>query len=77
MTEKIPVITITCIRDLPMLRLQAQSMYLYLDKSTPIYIVVNEENPKEWDTVFNKEIKQYYQHHNLTILYRTDFAGSF
>jgi hypothetical protein len=76
MTENIPVITVTCTRDLPMLHLQAQSINRYLDRSTPLYIVVNEENPQEWDTVFNKEIKHYYQHHNLTILYRTDFAGA-
>ncbi len=76
MTEKIPVITITCIRDLPMLHLQAQSIYLYLDRSTPVYIVVNEENPEEWNSVFNQEIKHLYQHHNLTILYRTDFVGA-
>jgi hypothetical protein len=75
MTEKIPVITVTCIRDLPMLDLQAQSISMYLDKSIPVYLVVNEEDPKEWDSVFNSKIKHYYQNHNLTVLYRKDFAG--
>lgn len=76
MPEKIPVVTVTCVRDLPMLQLQAQSISLYLDQSAPIFLVVNEEDPQEWNTVFNKTIKQYYQHHDLTILYRSDFAGA-
>lgn len=75
MNEQIPIITVTCVRDLPMLQLQAQSICLYLDRSTPIFIIVNESDPQEWDDNFDKNIKQYYQHHSLTVLYRTDFAG--
>lgn len=76
MTKNIPVITVTCVRDLPMLHLQAQSICLYLDRATPVFIVVNEEDPQEWNSVFNKTIKQYYQHHDVTLLYRADFAGA-
>jgi hypothetical protein len=75
MTENIPIITVTCFRDLPMLNLQAQSINLYLDKSVPVYIVVNEDDPTNWKIEFSQHIEQYYKNHNLTILYRTDFEG--
>lgn len=75
MTEKIPVITVTCARDLPMLDLQSQGIQQYLDRSVPVYIIVNEENPEHWQQEFDQNIKKNYQNHNLTVLYRTDFEG--
>jgi hypothetical protein len=76
MNEIIPIVTITCCRDLPMLDLQAQSIGKYLDVSCPVYIIVNEEDPTDWEAAFNLTIKKHYSKHNLTILYRKDFDGA-
>lgn len=75
MTEIIPIVTITCTRDLPLLDLQAQSIHLFLDTKCPVYIVVNEEDPNEWNNYFNTHLKKYYQKHSLTILHRKDFES--
>lgn len=76
MTENTPVITVTCVRDLPMLHLQAQSICVYLDKNMPVYLIVNEEDPKNWFEFFDQYIRHYYQNHKLTILTRNDFDGA-
>jgi hypothetical protein len=75
MTEKLPVVTVTCIRDLPLLELQAQSISLYLDKTCPVWIIVNEEDTAPWFDYFDKHIRNYYKEHNLTILTLEDFDG--
>lgn len=75
MNEIIPLITVTCLRDLPLLDLQAQSIHRYLDIECPVYLIVNEESPDEWNDYFNQHLRQYYKKHQLTILYRNDFAG--
>lgn len=71
-----PVVTITCIRDLPLLDLQAQSIYHYLDKNMPVYLIVNEEDPTKWFEFFDQHIRHYYQNHKLTILTINDFKGA-
>jgi hypothetical protein len=76
MKEKTPTITVTCCRDLPMLDLQAQSIFLYLDTAMPVYLIVNEPDPTEWFDFFNNHIKHYYQNHSLTIFTRSDFSGN-
>jgi hypothetical protein len=75
MTEKIPIITVTCFRDLPLLELQAQSVSRYLAVDCPVYIVINEENPDPWFEVFDNNIRHYYSKHNLTIITRDSFNG--
>ena len=75
MNKNTPIVTVTCERDLALLDLQAQSIFNYLDESTPIYIIVNELDPTYWNEYFNQHIKHYYSKHNLTILYRKDFEG--
>jgi hypothetical protein len=75
MTEIIPIITITCLRDLPLLQLQAQSINLYLDKNCPVWIVVNENDTANWFDCFDKNIRHYYKDHNLTILTLDDFKS--
>jgi hypothetical protein len=73
MTENIPVITVTCIRDLPLLDLQAQGVYHYLDKNTPVYLVVNEPDATLWFEFFDKNIRHYYRNHQLKIIIRESF----
>lgn len=75
MTEKLPIITVTCTRDLPLLELQAQSICLYLDKSCPVWIIVNETDTTEWFEYFNKNIRDYYKDHKLTLLTLSEFDG--
>jgi hypothetical protein len=75
MTKNTPVITVTCYRDLPLLDLQAQSVYHYLDKDMPVYLIVNEEDTSRWFEFFDQHIRQYYQNHKLTIFTRADFKG--
>lgn len=70
-----PIVTVTCTRDLPLLELQAQGIFHYLDPNCPVYIIVNEDKPIEWLDKFNKNIKQYYEKHKLTILFRDAFPG--
>ena len=76
MTEKTPIVTVTCTRDLPLLDLQAQSIARYLDRDMPVYLIINEEDPTEWYSFFNQNIKRYYKNHKLTILERNDFKGA-
>ena len=76
MNETIPVVTVTCFRDLPLLDLQAQSISNYLSSECPVYIIVNEENPADWDKYFNEHLCHYYNSHKLTILYRQDFESA-
>jgi hypothetical protein len=76
MTENIPIITVTCLRDLPLLNLQAQSISQYLKPNCHLYIVVNEEDSSQWNRYFDQHLRQYYSKHKLTILYRQDFESA-
>jgi hypothetical protein len=73
--KKTPVITVTCCRDLPLLDLQAQGVQLYLNKSTPVYLIVNEADPASWFKHFDQHIRHRYSSHQLTILTRDDFTA--
>ena len=75
MTQKTSIITVSCIRDLAMLELQAQGIFNFLDKSCPVYIIINEENTDEWFNYFNTLIKHYYQNHTLTIITKKEFVA--
>lgn len=74
--ENIPIITVTCLRDLPLLDLQAQSIHLFLDKTCPVYIIVNEDNTDVWLEEFDKNYRHYYKDHSLTILFKKDFNNN-
>jgi len=75
MTKNTPVITVTCYRDLPLLDLQAQGIYQYLDKDTPVYLIVNEDDVAPWLDFFDKNIRHYYKNHQLTVMFRESFYG--
>ena len=75
MNQKTSIITVSCTRDLAMLELQAQGIFNFLDKSCPVYIIVNEEHTDKWFDYFNNSIRHYYQNHNLTIFTKQDFVG--
>ena len=68
-----PLVTVTCVRDLPLFELQAQSMSLYAPDNADIIIIVNEQDPTEWNDYFNTHIRHYYSRHNLTVKYLSDF----
>jgi len=71
-----PVVVVSCVRDLALLELQAQSISKYLDTTNPVFIIVNEQDPDVWFDYFNKHIRHYYAHHQLTILHKQEVAGS-
>jgi hypothetical protein len=73
--NNIPVVTISCVRDLALQDLQAQGIFNYLDTECPVYIIVNETDPEQWFKIFDKSIRHYYDKHNLTILTLEDFFG--
>ena len=76
MNQKTSIITVSCIRDLPMLELQGQSIFNFLDKTCPVYIVVNEDETDNWFDYFNKNVRHYYQNHNLTIFTKQEFVSN-
>ncbi len=85
MSKNIPIVVISCIRDLPMLALQAHSMSIYYNNWLPanlkkqdIYIIINEskKDEAEWYTTFNQLIKHWYEPFNLKILSRDDIPCS-
>lgn len=71
--QKIPLVTITCARDLHLLELQAQSIQQHLVDSHDVYIVVNESDTTAWFEYFDQNIKHYYKQHNLIIICRDEF----
>lgn len=73
--KNIPIVTISCVRDLALQDLQAQSICNYLNQNCPVYIVVNEKDPTYWFDQFDKSIRKYYDKHQLTIFTLDDFTG--
>lgn len=74
--KEIPaVVTVTCIRDLPLLHLQAQSIAKYLDRTNPIFILVNETDTEAWYQYFDQHIRSLYKAHDLTVLDRSQIQG--
>ena len=71
--NKLPIVTVTCHRDLALLDLQAQSIQQHLIDPHDIYIVVNEDDPSKWLESFNQYIRFRYARHRLTIVYRQEF----
>lgn len=82
MHKNLPIVLVTCIRDLPMLCLQAESMKTYYntwlpsDYKTKLYIIVNEPNERldHWNAHF-EHISKEYERFNVTVFYRDQFAG--
>ncbi len=81
MNKNIPIVVISCIRDIPMLALQAHSMFIYYNNWLPksfqnqdIYIVINEpkDHETEWYKTFDHLVRHWYEPFNLTILSRDD-----
>lgn len=70
-----PLVVITCIRDLALLDLQAQSIEQYLEPGTTVYIIVNESDSAPWTTYFNRHIRHYYHKHNLVVMYKQEFEA--
>ncbi len=74
--QNTPIITVTCLRDLPLLDLQAQSINLYLDINCPVYIVVNEDDTSQWFKEFDSKYRHYYDKHKLVIFTKKDFNNN-
>ena len=84
MVKNIPIVVISCNRDIDMLALQAHSLYTYYEswltdeqRSADIYIVVNESGEKvdHWNEQYNSRIKEWHRPFNVKILYKDDFVG--
>ena len=72
--NKKPIVVVTCLRDIALLLLQAQSISKQLKGSHDIYIVVNEDKDVfTWNQLFDTYCRQWYCDHNLNILYKKDF----
>lgn len=72
-----PIVVVSCLRDIKLLALQAQSIDQWLCDPHDIYIVVNETVlKKEWDRQFDFYCRSWYKNHNLNILYKEDFDCS-
>jgi len=69
-----PIVVVSCLRDIKLLALQAQSIHVWLDKPHDIYILVNEIRfVEEWQREFDLHCRSWYQKHNLKIIYKTEF----
>jgi len=84
MHKNLPIVIVTCIRDLPMLCLQAESMKTYYNNwlphdypKTDLYIVVNEPNDRRdhWNAHF-EHISKEYARFNVTVIYRDDIENN-
>jgi hypothetical protein len=83
--KNIPLVVVNCLRDIPMLALQAHSMHIYYQdwlpenkKSADIFIIVNEdlaEKKLEWLYQYNNIVKQWHSFFNVKILFKDDFAA--
>lgn len=72
--EKKPIVVVSCLRDIHLLSLQAQSINKHLTESHDIYILVNErDDVGEWNLKFDRYCKEWYSNHNLIVLYKKDF----
>ncbi len=67
-----PLVVVACNRDIPLLELQAQSIYKYLTPGTNIYIIVNELDTDRWYNEFAK-FQHLYSKHKLTVIPASNF----
>jgi hypothetical protein len=84
MHKNIPLVVISCNRDIDMLALQAHSFYTYYEswltdeqRSADIYIIVNESgsNINLWQEQYSTRIAEWLKPFNVKILYKDDFMG--
>jgi hypothetical protein len=72
--EKKPIVVVSCLRDIHLLSLQAQSIHKHLSSSHDIYILVNEkDNVGDWNLKYDRYCKHWYANHNVTVIYKKDF----
>lgn len=64
------LLTVTCLRDINMMKLQAQSIQKYLEPCEH-YVIVNEDDPNI--IYWHKELKKYYTTHELILLPRLPY----
>ena len=65
---------VSCLRDMKLLELQAQSIDQWLNDRHDIYVVVNEDKlVDKWNEYFDMHCRKWYQKHNLTVLYKNEF----
>jgi hypothetical protein len=82
----IPLVVVSCLRDMPMLALQAHSMHLYYQDWLPedqrfadIFIIVNEDtetDQKEWLKQYQGIVQEWHRCFNIKILYKHEFQAS-
>jgi hypothetical protein len=73
--EKKPIVVVSCLRDIHLLALQAQSIAAHLKGRHDIYILVNERNNLgEWNLQFDRYCKKWYSNHNVHIMYKKEFG---
>jgi hypothetical protein len=85
MKKTIPLVVISCLRDMPMLALQAHSMHVYYQdwlphhrRSADIFIIVNEDsksNQQKWLSQYECMVQKWHEPFNIIILYKTDFEA--
>lgn len=84
MHKNIPLVVISCNRDIDMLALQAHSLYTYYEswlpdnhRSADIYIVVNESagDVDKWHEQYNGRVAEWLRPFNVKILHKDDFLG--
>ena len=69
-----PIVVVSCLRDIKLLALQAQSIHVWLDKPHDIYILVNETHLiDQWQKEFDLHCRSWYQKHKLKIIYKEEF----
>ena len=65
---------VSCLRDMKLLELQAQSIDQWLNDRHDIYVIVNEDKlVDKWNEYFDMHCRKWYQKHNLTVLYKNEF----
>jgi hypothetical protein len=75
--EKKPIVVVSCLRDIHLLSLQAQSINKHLNGSHDIYILVNEPtNIGEWNLKFDRYCRDWYSDHNVTVIYKKEFNSA-
>lgn len=74
MSKICPIVVVSCLRDIKLLALQAQSLDKWLEEPHDIYVLVNETILEdEWNRQFDLYCRKWYQRHNLNVLYKKEF----
>ena len=86
MEKTIPLVVISCLRDIPMLALQAKSMHTYYQDWLPenqrfadIFIIVNEDqktDQNEWLKQYQDIVQEWHKCFNIKIIYKHEFQAN-